>query len=60
MQNLSFLVLKQERQIMHLAYIMNTFQQEEDNVKFNTEFLHREVGDLKSRQNKITKDLQLR
>ena len=28
--------------------------------KFNTEFHHREVGDLKKGQNKVIKDLQLR
>ena len=28
--------------------------------KFNSEFLHEEVGDLKSRQNQVIKDLQLR
>ena len=49
---------------------MNTFQQKEDKVKFklfetcmkklNAAFLYREVSDLKSRQNKIIKDLQLR
>ena len=26
--------MKQERQIMHLAYIMNTFQDEKDKVEF--------------------------
>ena len=50
---------------------MNTFQLEEDKEqfklfecacmkKFNTEFLHGEVGVLKSRRNKVKKDLQLR
>ena len=37
-------ILKQERQIMHLAQIMNTFQQEEDKVKFKLfECLYEEI-----------------
>ena len=49
---------------------MNTFQQEEDKQnliylsacmkKFNTELLHGEVGDFKSRQNKVINYLKLR
>ena len=49
---------------------MNTFQHEEDKIeykflsacvkKFNNEFLHRAVGDLKSKQNEAINDLQLR
>ena len=47
---------------MHLAQILNAFQHEEDSVAFkllelacmkksNREFFHKQIGDLKSREN---------
>ena len=54
---------------MHLAQIKNIFQHEEDEVnlnywsacmiKFNNELLHRQVDDLRCRQNETMNDLQL-
>ena len=47
---------------------MNTFQHEQDNVNFiclsarmknfNNEFLQKQTGDLRSRQNKVVNDVQ--
>ena len=56
---------------MHFAQIKNTFQHEEDEVefellecirmiKFNNEFLHKQVDDLGSRKNETVSDLHLR
>ena len=35
---------KQERQIMHIAWIINIFQHEEDKIEFKLfEYLHEEI-----------------